>query len=183
VACTVCSILFRSPDEIPEHRRHTEINLHVRDNPNLADAGGNTIRFDVKHIERYEGNADAALTEFMGVLVHETTHLYQNYGNGGLGEGMADFVRIRVGLYEQGRRGRGGSWTDPYTTSGFFFSWLAGPCDYHDDHRDPANVDIGYLINKTIGADERGADDVPQLFQDTFGADVDTLWNQYQDAI
>jgi hypothetical protein len=180
VTCTVCSILFRSPDEIPQRNRHQTVNLTLRDNPNLADASGNSIRVDLKHIAGYKDKAKALL-EFRGVLVHETAHLYQHYGNGGLGEGMADFVRIRVGLYERGRRRTGGAWTDPYTTSGFFFSWLAGPGIYHPDGREPHNVDIGYLINKTIG--EQGADAVPGLMMRTFGSDVDKLWQEYQTAI
>jgi hypothetical protein len=184
VTCTVCSILFRSPDEIPEDRRHETVNLHLMVNENLADTGGNTIRFDLNYIDGFKDDPEGALLEFHGVLVHESTHLYQNYGNGGLGEGMADFVRIRTGLYEPGRRQAGGNWTDPYTTSGFFFSWLAGPSVYHADGRDPHNVDIGYLINKTIGQNGSGGSDgqfgVPQLLKEQFGEDVDTLWNEYQ---
>jgi hypothetical protein len=178
--CSVCSILFREPSEIPMRSRHQTVNLTLRDNPNVADASGNSIRIDLKHINGYKDPAKA-LREFRGIMVHEGAHLYQNYGNGGLGEGMADFVRIRVGLYEPGRRRPGGAWTDPYTTSGFFFSWLAGPGVYHKDGRQPHDVDIGYMINKTIGAE--GPDAVPALLQKTFGADVDTLWRQYQDAI
>jgi hypothetical protein len=94
---------------------------------------------------------------------------------------MADFVRIRVGLYEPGRRTRGGNWTDPYTTSGFFFSWLAGPGLYHKDGRNPHNTEIGYLINKTIG--ESGPDAVPALLMKTFGESVDVLWQSYQAAL
>jgi hypothetical protein len=176
-ACTVCSILFRSPDEIPRDKRHSVLNLTVLDHTAVASAGGNSIRIDVKHIARFQDPAKA-LVEFRGILVHETTHLYQNYGNGGLGEGMADFVRIRVGLYEPGRRRPGGSWTDPYTTSGFFFSWLAGPGIYHDDGRDPHDIDIGYKINKRIG--EGGPSAIPALFMETFGKDVESLWDEYQ---
>lgn len=179
-ACTVCSILFRDPSEIPEKKRHKRITLTLRDNENVADASGNALRVDVKHIAKYK-DPKKALLEFRGVLVHETAHLYQNYGNNGLGEGMADFVRIRVGLYEPGRRGPGGAWTDPYTTSGFFFSWLAGPGVYHRDGREPHDVDIGYKINKTIG--ESGPDGVPKLLRDTFGKDVNALWQDYQSAI
>jgi len=178
--CSVCSILFREPSEIPMRSRHQTINLTLRDNPNLADASGNSIRIDLKHINGYKDPAKA-LREFRGIMVHEGAHLYQSYGNNGLGEGMADFVRIRVGLYEPGRRRPGGAWTDPYTTSGFFFSWLAGPGVYHKDGREPHNVDIGYMINKTIAAE--GPDAVPALLQKTFGADVDALWRQYQDAL
>jgi hypothetical protein len=178
--CTVCSILFRDPAEIPQKSRHKSVTLTLRDNPNVADASGSTIRIDLKHIAGYTDRAKA-LREFRGVMVHEGTHLYQNYGNNGLGEGMADFVRIRAGLYEPGRRAKGGAWTDPYTTSGFFFSWLAGPGIYHKDGREPHDVDIGYKINKTIGAD--GPDAVPALLRQTFGAEVDALWREYQTAI
>lgn len=178
--CTVCSILYRDPAEIPMNRRHRTVNLTLRDNGALADAGGNTIRIDVKHIEKYR-ELDKARTEFFGILVHEGAHLYQHYGNNGLGEGMADFVRIRAGFYEPGRRRPGGAWTDPYTTSGFFFSWLAGPGVYHRDGRSPHDIDIGYKINRAIG--EAGPSAVPPLLMSTFGKDVEALWREYQQAI
>ena len=52
VACTVCSMLFRSPDEIPQGRRHTTINLNIKNIDPPAHAFGNTIEMDIDHINR-----------------------------------------------------------------------------------------------------------------------------------
>jgi hypothetical protein len=178
ITCTVCSILYRSPDEIPSRRRHTTVNLTIKDHWALASAGGNSIDFDVKHIERYN-DEERALLEFRGVLVHETVHLYQNFDGGiGIIEGVADFVRIRVGLYEPGRRRSGGSWNAGYTTSGFFYSWLAGPSIYHSDGRIPNDPDIGWAINQQAGEGWSTS-----VFEERLGESVDTLWNEYQRAI
>ena len=125
VACRVCTILYRDPDEVT--RNPATIRLRIYDFDGVANAGGGTINFSRRHIANYDEPEDARF-EFVGVLLHETTHLYQfDDGGGGLVEGMADFVRIRAGHHRMNRRSRGGAWTDAYTTSGFFFSWLAGP--------------------------------------------------------
>jgi hypothetical protein len=179
-ACTVCSIMYRTPDEVP--RTHDTINFVIDNHDGVAYAGGNEIHLSTNHIMNY-GNPDSALVEFRGVMVHETAHLYQVNGgssDGALIEGVADFVRIRVGLYGDGRRGQGGSWDDAYTTSGFFFSWLAGPCNYHEDHHPQNDLDIGYRINAVIN---QGKSAVQSEIETTFGTDIDSLWNQYQDAI
>jgi hypothetical protein len=126
-------------------------------------------------------NAEQATREFMGVIVHETTHLYQNYGEFHTGEGMADWVRVRVGLYPQGRCGRGGDWMGGYTTTGCFFSWLTGPSVYHSQNHPSHDLELGFEINKVVGSE--GADGVPDLLQEKFGADVNTLWDAYQNDI
>ena len=174
-ACTVCSILYRDPAEASEGP--STINLHIYDFDGIANAGGNTINISSRHIRNFQG--DAALLEFTGVLVHECVHLYQNdHGEGGMVEGMADFVRIRAGLYPPGRRRPGGNWYDAYTTGGFFFSWLAGPGLLYDDGFEPKDLDIGWAINQKMGTTwDR------QLFIDRLGLDVDALWDQYQAEI
>jgi hypothetical protein len=77
------------------------------------------------------------------------------------------------------RRGPGGAWTDPYTTSGFFFSWLAGPGALQKDGRPQADPDIGWAINAAM----RGNDFDDQVFMRRLGKDVDALWQEYQDAL
>jgi hypothetical protein len=179
-ACTVCSIMYRSADEVP--RTHETVTFVIDDHDGVAYAGGSEIHLSTNHIKNY-GNPDSALVEFKGVMVHETAHLYQVNGgssDGALIEGMADFVRIRAGLYEQGRRGGGGSWGDAYTTSGFFFSWLAGPCDYHGDGHPQNDLDIGYRINAVM---PQGKSAVQTEIETTFGTGIDALWTQYQEAI
>lgn len=181
VACTVCSILYRSPDEIPQNRRHETINLTIDAHDGVAYASGNSITISVNHLQNYT-NPDSAAVEFRGVLVHETAHLYQNYGNGGTGEGMADCVRLRVGLYPQGRCNPGGSWRDAYTTSGCFYSWLTGPSSYHAIAHPNSDPDLPYKINAALaGTSGEGAyTAASNLLETSFGQNVDTLWTQYQ---
>lgn len=178
VACVVCSILFRNPAEVIEASGPSAVTLHIHDFDGVANAGGGTINFSSRHIANYD-DPDEALFEYRGVLLHETTHLYQwDAGGGALVEGMADFVRIRAGHHHLNRRGPGGAWTDAYTTSGFFFSWLAGPGYAHPDGRAPFDADIGWAINQHM-KDQWD----PTLFVEHFGEDVDTLWAEYQAAI
>ena len=53
----------------------------------------------------------------------------------GKDEEFKQLVRIRAGHHHMSRRSPGGAWTDPYTTSGFFFAWLAGPGGLQTDGR------------------------------------------------
>lgn len=183
-ACTVCSILYRDPSEIPEDKHPSKIRLVLDFHGGVAQAGGDQIQFDLNYIDGYsDASEDDARTEMLGVLMHETVHLYQNYGNGGTGEGLADYVRIRTGLYGPGRRNPGGSWMDAYTTSGFFYSWLAGPCNYHMDGRAVYNEDLGYLLNEVLGAGGDPYENVDSLLQSEFGKSADDLWVEYQNAL
>jgi len=91
---------------------------------------------------------------------------------------MADFVRIRAGHHRMNRRNVGGAWTDAYTTSGFFFSWLAGPGGLQTDGREPADPDIGWAINQQMDGNWS-----EQVFMDRLDENVDTLWDEYQEAI
>ena len=183
-ACTVCSILYRDPSEIPANKHPSKIRLVLDFHGGVAQAGGDQIQFDLNYINGFTNKPEAeAKTEMLGVLMHETVHLYQNYGNGGTGEGMADYVRIRTGLYGPGRRGAGGSWKDAYTTSGFFYSWLAGPCEYHMDGRAEHNKDLGYLLNEVLGMGGDHYDNVNSVLQQEFGKSADELWTEYQNAL
>lgn len=175
--CTVCSILYRTPDDLP--RMHDTVNFIIDNHDGVAYAGGNSIHLSTGHIQNY-GDPESAYVEFKGVMVHESTHLYQvNGGNsdGALIEGVADFVRVRAGYYGPGRCGGGDSWDGAYTISGCFFSWLAGPCEYHDVFQPQNDLDIGYRINLIIN---EGKSAVQDEIETTFGTDVSTLWTQYK---
>ena len=178
MACRSCSLLYRSADEVP--RVHDELNLVIDDHDGVAYAGGNSIHISTRHIQNYD-NLESARVEFRGVLLHEVTHLYQENGgssDGALIEGIADFVRVRAGLYGPGRCGGGDSWDGPYTISGCFFSWLAGPAEYHEQGHPEADPDIGYRINALMSD---GKNAIRDEIEETFGTDVNSLWNQYKD--
>jgi hypothetical protein len=186
IACTVCSILYRDPSEIPNNKHPSKIRLVLDDHGGVAQAGGDQIQFDLNYINGYANRSMAdTLQEMKGVLQHETTHLYQNYGTGGTGEGMADVVRTRGGYYPRSRWQPGGSWKTPYTDSGFFYSWLTGPCAFHSEHYEASDFDLPYKINKILAGkngDSASFDAVDGLLQDTFGKGADELWSIYQDT-
>lgn len=175
--CTMCSILYRSPDDLP--RTHETINFIIDNHDGVAYAGGNSIHLSTGHIQNY-GDPASAYVEFKGVMVHESTHLYQVNGgdsDGALIEGIADFVRVRAGYYGPGRCGGGDTWDGAYTISGCFFSWLAGPCEYHEQYHAQSDLDIGYRINLIIS---EGKTAVQQQIEDTFGVGVQELWTSYK---
>jgi hypothetical protein len=184
VACTVCSILYRNAAEVPQNRRYTTINLTIDNHDGVAYASGNSITISAQHLKNYTDPAKA-YTEYRGVMTHETVHLYQNYGNGGTGEGMADCVRIRVGLYEPGRCNPGGSWKDAYTTSGCFYSWLTGPSSYHANSHPAADENLPYKLNAALAGTNGDAayTAVSNVLQATFGQNADALWTQYQNDL
>jgi hypothetical protein len=185
IACTTCSILYRTPDEIPNNKHPSTIRLVLDDHGGVAQAGGGQIQFDLDYINGWANRSEAEiLQEMMGVLQHETVHLYQNYGNGGTGEGLADLVRTRTGYYPRSRWSPGGSWRDAYTTSGFFYSWLTGPCDFHSENYSDHDLDLPYKINEVLGgtSGEASYTAVNNLLMETFGRDAEDLWDEYQDT-
>lgn len=187
IACTACSILYRDPSEIPNNKHPKQIKIVLDFHGGVAQAGGDQIQFDLDYINSYKGRpADQIKQEMLGVLQHETVHLYQNYGTGGTGEGLADLVRARTGYYPKSRFRKGeGTWKDAYTASGNFYSWLTGPCSYHSTFYPQHDLDLPYKINKALtgkNGDQASFDAVAALLQTTFGKGPDELWTEYQNS-
>lgn len=183
IACTACSILYRDPSEIPSNKHPKTITIKLDTHGGVAQAGNGTIQFDLNYIAQFKGMAASVVkTEMLGVLQHETVHLYQNYGATGTGEGLADLVRARTGYYESSRWRREGTWKDPYTASGNFYSWLTGPCTLHTASYAKHDLDFPYELNKALaGTSGDGAfDATAALIEKTFGKTVDDLWSEYQ---
>jgi hypothetical protein len=185
IACTACSILYRTPDEIPNNKHPSTITLKLDDHGGVAQAGGGQIQFDLDYINSYANRTPEVIKrEMLGVLQHETVHLYQNYGTGGTGEGLADLVRARTGYYERSRwRANEGDWMTAYTASGNFYSWLTGPCVLHMEHRAMHDLDLPYKINKALAGVSGNASftAVNKLLMTTFGKSAEELWDEYQD--
>lgn len=187
IACTACSILYRDPSEIPADKHPSKISVVlVTSLPggNAAQAGGEKIDFSLVHIAKQKDLTPAEITqEMLGVLLHETVHLYQNYGNRGTGEGLADLVRAQVGYYRPYRwAANEGTWKDAYTASGNFYSWLTGPSSFHSAFYSEHDRAFPYKLNKALAG--KSGDDaytaVSGLIEATFGKNVDTLWDEYQ---
>jgi hypothetical protein len=163
----VCNILYRSPDEVkPVTRQTLVIDMH----DGVAYASGGEIHFSAVYIGNFvRGKQPPAITmELNGVLVHESTHVWQ-YTNGGgwLVEAMADYVRYKAGFDRIQRRQKGGNWDSPYTTGGFFIHWIEEKYD----------KDFGYKVN--MGMKNRTFS-YPALVQQVTGKPVDMVWDEYQ---
>jgi len=114
--------------------------------------------------------ADRARDEIMGVLVHEVVHCYQCNAKGtcpgGLIEGVADYVRLHVGLAPPHWRRRGGDqWDAGYETTGYFLDWLER--QYHGN--------IVKQLNDAMNDVEY--DEV--IFETATGLPVEKLWGLY----
>ncbi|HEX3698882.1 MAG TPA: basic secretory protein-like protein [Polyangia bacterium] len=187
IACTTCSILYRTPDEIPQNERPATITLVLDTFGGVAQTypATATIEFDLDYINTWAKQSPALVKqEMLGVLQHESVHIYQNYGNNGTGEGEADLVRTRVGYYQRNRWQKGGSWKDPYTNSGFFYSWLTGPCSFHAENYPQHDFNFPYKLNKALAGTSGDASytAVDNLLRQLFAKGADELWQQYQDT-
>jgi hypothetical protein len=120
-------------------------------------------------------------SEIRGILVHEGVHGYSWWpknaggyepGNDsfGYGEGIADYVRIDLGLHPDAQKYAGGHWNDGYTTTGFFIQ-----------HLTTKDADFARKINAAARDEPSWSWDL--VCNDAFGADVATLWDAYQQTL
>lgn len=126
------------------------------------------IHFSLNYIAR--SRADQRY-ELLGVLCHELVHCFQwnaeGTCNGGLIEGIADWVRLRAGLAAQHwRREAEGDWDSGYQHTGYFLEWL-------EQKFGPGTV------RKLNGCLRKGkySDDLFKKCCD--GQSVEDLWQQY----
>ncbi|KAJ9605573.1 hypothetical protein H2200_010230 [Cladophialophora chaetospira] len=131
---TVHAILTPMRLDTPNVR---SITLILRDFAGVAYTTGKDIDFEHKEIhfstEYIESiDPERLKDEITGVLVHEMVHVWQWNGehscNGGLIEGIADWVRLKAGLAPPHWRKRceGCEWDAGYDVTGFFLASLEG---------------------------------------------------------
>lgn len=129
---TVHKILTPKQEGTPNVR---SITLVIRDFPGVAYTTGKDIDFEHKEIHvstDYIAAIDEGRLkhEITGVLVHEMVHVWQWNGrhscNGGLIEGIADWVRLKADLGPPHWRRRyvGCDWDAGYEVTGYYLDWL-----------------------------------------------------------
>jgi hypothetical protein len=105
-----------------------------------------------------------------GVLYHETTHVWQWDGqgqaNGGLVEGIADYVRLKAGYPAQGwvQPGQGDRWDEGYSVTARFLEY----CD---------SLKQGFVAELNAKMKDGYSDG---FFQDILGKDVQQQWQDYK---
>jgi Peptidase of plants and bacteria len=168
----------------------TDLSLQLEDDPDgvawkAGDPPSITIGVSAQYIVNYFNdhgkNYKAVADEIRGMLSHEGTHGYQ-WGPKNAGEydgssdfygeieGLADYVRISLGLHPSAEKNKGGDWNSGYTTTGFFIQYLT-----------TKDVDFARKLNAS-------ARDYPKWSWDLackniLGKGVQDLWDDYQGSI
>ncbi|CAL4925632.1 unnamed protein product [Urochloa decumbens] len=158
---------FNQPN--PDDRKPVDsVTLAVVDSISApAQTSGNAISLSAQYVAGYSGDVKAEAT---GVLYHETTHVWQWDGqgraNGGLIEGIADYVRLKAG-YAPGhwvKPGQGDRWDQGYDVTARFLDY----CD---------SLKPGFVAELNAKMKDGYSDG---FFQDILGKDVQQLWQDYK---
>lgn len=163
------------------HRPGTRsVTFILREGPGVAyttgielDEDHKEIHFDLNYIKR--PNADPRY-EMLGVICHELVHCFQwnaeGTCNGGLIEGIADWVRLRAGLAaKHWKQEAGGEWDGGYQHTGFFLEYL-------ENRFGPGTV------RKINGCLRKGEYDEEKMFGECCeGHKVKSLWKDYADDL
>ncbi|RLN38669.1 uncharacterized protein C2845_PM01G38690 [Panicum miliaceum] len=143
------------------------VTLVVEDIGGVAFTSGNGIHLSARYVGGYSGDVK---TEVTGVLYHEATHVWQWNGqgraNGGLIEGIADYVRLKAG-YAPGhwvKPGQGDRWDQGYDVTARFL-------DYCDSLRP------GFVAQLNAKMKDGYSDD---FFAQILGKGVQQLWQDYK---
>ena len=159
---TVRSLLATQDSKVP-----SEIILRVKQEKNMppAYASGNSITVS--------GDWITAHPDDLGMIVHELTHVIQNYPGarttpGWLVEGIADY--IRWWRYEpEVPRSRidttKANYTDAYRTTAFWLAWVSQKYDRR-------------LVPALDGAMRKREDPMP-IFEKMTGKDAPALWKEF----
>jgi PKD repeat protein len=189
IALGVCKSIYRNVQEVPAFDSLTIILEYYEGVAGKSGAPPHiTISFSTKYIqEKYKNDGNNAANiayEMKGVLWHEITHAYQNVPkNAGdylqgtdfyaFIEGEADYVRIFNGFHNTRKASPGGTYGDGYTTSAFFFIYIAKTY-FASDYKK-----FGYLFNGTaIGLNTKWSLNKALLM--LTGKPVDIVWAEYQ---
>jgi hypothetical protein len=175
---TVHKILTPEKQGTPDVR---SITLILRSFGGVAYTTGKDIDFEHKEIhlstEYIEGIAAGRLTaEITGVLVHEMVHVWQWNGqhscNGGLIEGVADWVRLKAGLAPPHWRKRSDDcdWDAGYDVTAYFLEWLE--VDF--------GKDVVVRMNQKLRSEYAEDKYWPELCD---GQDVKLLWARYASGL
>ncbi|KAI4375556.1 hypothetical protein MLD38_013412 [Melastoma candidum] len=126
------------------------------------------IHMSVGYIARYLSSD--VRKEFVGVILHEMTHVWQWFGDDrtpvGLTEGIADYVRLRAGYarIDWVKPGEGDRWDQGYDVTARFL-------DYCEGLKDGFVSEMNKRL-KTFYKDE--------YFIEILGKDVHRLWREYK---
>lgn len=130
------------------------------------------IHFNLNYINRTRPDQRH---ELLGVVCHELVHCFQwnaeGTCNGGLIEGIADWVRLRAGLAaKHWKREASGDWDGGYQHTGYFLDWL--------EHKFGPGT-----VRKINGCLRKGEYDDDLFKECCEGHSVKKLWKEYGESL
>ncbi|KAL9046448.1 MAG: hypothetical protein Q9214_000716 [Letrouitia sp. 1 TL-2023] len=163
------------------HPNVRSITLVLRDFDGVAYTTGKDIDFEHKEIHFSTAYIESIAPErikeeIAGVLVHEMVHVWQWNGkhrcNGGLIEGIADWVRLHAGLDPPHWRQRSKEceWDSGYEVTGYFLDWM----------EERVGKGLVVKINQRLKEEY-----VEEEFWTEFcnGEDIKALWAKYAESL
>jgi hypothetical protein len=172
---------------LPSHTRipgTRSVTLILRDMDGVAYTTGSDLDDDHKEIHlslsylNHVASQKAGYTareEILGVVCHELVHCFQwnarGTCNGGLIEGIADWVRLNAGyIPPHWKKEAGQSWDTGYQNTGYFLDWI-------EKTKGTGSV---YMINQALY--HKKYDD-KTFWNELFEQSADDLWTKYTDSL
>ena len=118
-------VIFKQQNE-SERKDVQKVSLIVEDIGGVAFTSDNEIHLSARYVANYSGDERR---EVSGVLYHEMTHVWQWDGNGeangGLIEGIADYMRLKAGYVPSHwvKPGQGDRWDRGYDVTAYFLDY------------------------------------------------------------
>lgn len=143
------------------------VSLFVDDMDGVAYTSNDQIHLSARYVNSYSGDLKREIT---GVLYHEMTHVWQWNGNGqangGLIEGIADYVRLKANYAPSHwvQPGQGQKWDQGYDVTARFL-----------DYCESLKGEFVAQLNKLMRS---GYSD--QFFVQLLGKTVNQLWKDYK---
>lgn len=166
-ALKVCEIIFSKPEDIPLGKGYVHA-IVTWDLPYVAGFLDHELTINGSNFSTGVDEFDPS--DFIAIMHHEMTHFYQSSNVNAPGwiiEGMADYVRLRAGLFYNLTRKKGGSYTEGYGPAGFFLLYI--------DDKYP-----GFIKQVELNLHAPATTWDPNFFQKKTGKNVDQLWAEYQ---
>ncbi|KAG6854145.1 hypothetical protein C0991_010056 [Blastosporella zonata] len=177
-ACIASFEWLYTPDTAPKNVQ--TVTLILRSMPGVAHTTGNKHHKEIHYsLEYIEQTRTRARDEIKGVLTHEAVHCFQYDAgqtcNGGLIEGIADYVRLNASLApphwpnpsHPPVPSPSRSWDAGYETTAYFLAWLEKPAQYG-----PGTI-------KKLNACLEQSPYRDAVFEELLGAGVHALWEKY----
>lgn len=172
----VLNLLYDPSSSRPGTRSVTFV---LREFEGVAYTTGTDLDDDHKEIHintGYVGSRSGDIRhELLGVICHELVHCFQwnakGTCDGGLIEGVADYVRLNAGLAAaHWQKDGSGSWNGGYQHTGYFLDYL--------EKRFGAGT-----IKRLNAALEKDEYNEKKLFSECCGHTVQKLWDDYREAL